>query len=126
VIRRAFLSLLACGTLLASGIGRRFLWDENQEPDISHYVLLYGQKSGEYRFYRISDTPFVDVHDLSAGYWYATVMAVNDKGIESPYAPEVEFKVTKKRTSKSRPDKKTSNQLQVLSEGGSKKIKKKK
>jgi hypothetical protein len=114
MIRRVFLSLLACGTLLASGIGRRFIWDENPEPDISHYVLFYGKNSGQYDFYRISETPQVDVSDLTVGYWYATVIAVNKNGIESPYSPEVEFKITKKTTSRPRPNKKTSSRLQPL------------
>lgn len=94
MIRKTFLALLLSGGLLAADL--KFLWNKNPEPTIAYYILYYGGKSGVYNKSVTTTDIWTVIRRFPVGYYYACVVAVDDKGQKSPPSDEIEFKVGKK------------------------------
>ena len=67
-------------------------WDPNSEPDLSHYVVLWGSSSGSYSSNSgdigLSTSYTCSLPDDGQVYYFA-VIAVNEAGLSSDYSNEV-------------------------------------
>ena len=88
----AFLFVLLFGSSVAAR-EITLTWDPNNEPDLNHYVVYWGNTPGDY-FDNSGDIGLVNeysavIPDDGNTYFFA-VTAVNDSGFESDYSNEVD------------------------------------
>lgn len=70
------------------------LWSPNSEPDVTHYLINLGQKSGEYSYtFEAADTAAVIIlpKEWKTDSVFATVQAVDSAGNVSGHSNEVRF-----------------------------------
>ncbi len=82
--------LLFANTVLAREI--TLTWDANSEPDLSHYVVYWGESSGQYSN-NSGDIGLVTTYKCTlpddGKVYYFAVTAVDEAGLESDYSNEV-------------------------------------
>ena len=93
-IRIFFLSTLFLFLFVSSATAREIIltWDQNSEPDLSHYVVYWGLSSGDYSD-NSGDIGLVTEYSVElpddGQIYYFAVTAVDTSGLESDYSNEV-------------------------------------